>query len=167
MKAWVAVVLSSFAITAFAQGRTAVTPVTGTPQPVGEVHLLRQVPEACLRVLGRFTDVPAAPYQMEAERLWDGCQPRWRVLREPAGGFSDKSGWHLEQVIRVPRRDCPQMVARFELWKRGSISASGPRDGQGQQRIYLEQARAQSRAGQLAEPEAVGIHLETQGSCRG
>jgi hypothetical protein len=33
-----------------------------TPQPVGVLHTLRQIPEACARIQGQFTGDAANPY---------------------------------------------------------------------------------------------------------
>ena len=51
-----------------------------TPQAPGVLHTLRQIPEACARIQGRFTGNPADPYAFELVKTSPNCAPRARLV---------------------------------------------------------------------------------------
>lgn len=135
------------------------------PQPRQVPHTLRQIPEACTRLEGSFSDDPAHPYSLQAVRTRPDCQPRAQFHDAASVQPSAAAGWVLNEVIRVPADGCGQ-VAMVEVWRLPAGSVAG-RDGQGQQRVYLEQARQQAGAGQLARLPAWSARVAVQGSCSG
>ena len=50
------------------------------PQPVGKLHALRTIPEACARIQGRFTGDAADPYAFEIVSTGSRCQARARLV---------------------------------------------------------------------------------------
>src|SRR5690606_33904778 len=44
------------------------------------LHTVRQIPEACTRIEGRFTGEASAPYDMQLVRTSEQCQPRAMFL---------------------------------------------------------------------------------------
>ena len=51
-----------------------------TPQPIGKLHALRTIPEACTRIQGRFTGDAGKPYEFSVAALGGRCQPRARLV---------------------------------------------------------------------------------------
>ena len=51
-----------------------------TAQAVGALHTVRQIPEACIRIEGRFTGQAGAPYELRRVRTRAQCQPRAALL---------------------------------------------------------------------------------------
>ena len=147
-----------------AQAGVAPVEVTGSAQAVGQAHTLRQIPEACVRLEGRFSGQPDKPYLLDVVPISPTCQPRARfegALADPA-----PAGWRLAQRIRLPSTECPQQVAVFELWQRDGASPQA-RDGQGQVRVYLEHSQQQARAGQLSRLPGYATRLQVHGRCPG
>ena len=120
-------------------------PGSGTAQPVGQVHTLRNIPEACVRLEGQFTGDPATPYQFRAVKR-DPCVQR--------AAYADattlkqvptvKSGWILNDRISVPRADAPACIATIEVWRRGGDLAPPQLDAQGRSRLYLDKPQQAS-----------------------
>lgn len=134
----------------------------GTPQGIGVLHTLRQIPEACARLEGVFLGDAARPYRMRAVAVAPGCQPRARYRPAHQATPSAATGWILEDRIRVPSAACPSQLAVVQVWRKPGAAAPA-RDGQGQARIYLEDAQRQAAAGLApglpeysAEMEVVG-----------
>ena len=109
------------------------------PQPVGQLHTLRNIPEACVRLEGEFTSDAGAPYRVHA------------VKREPCAqraGYVDAatlkqspsaaSGWILNDRISVPRSDAPSCIAVVEVWRREGNAVPPKLDAQGRSRLYLD-----------------------------
>ncbi len=137
----------------------------GTAQAVGAAHTVRQIPEACVRIEGRFTGRAEAPYDMQLVRTSAQCQPRAEVL-DHARVQADANAWTLNDRIRIPAANCPQQQAVVEVWRK-QVQQPLDRDGQGQVRVYLDQMRQQAAAGHLAERPAYAIRMEVQGkACR-
>jgi len=114
-------------------------PGSGTAQPVGQVHTLRNIPEACVRLEGQFTGDPASPYNFRAVNR-DRCAQRAAYVdaatlkQAPAV----KSGWILNDRISVPRADAPACVATIEIWRQPGDATPPKLDAQGRSRIYLD-----------------------------
>ena len=137
----------------------------GTAQAVGAVHTVRQIPEACARVEGRFTGQADAPYAMQLVRTDARCQPRAALL-DFAQVLPGENGWRLNDRIRIPAAGCPGQQAVVEVWRR-PVEQPLTRDGQGQVRVYLGEARQQAEAGRLASLPAFAVNLMMEGkSCR-
>lgn len=134
----------------------------GTAQAPGVVHTLRQIPEACIRLEGVFTGQATPPYRMRAVAISPTCQPRARY--RPAGQAmpAEASGWILEDRVRVPDATCPSRMAVVQVWRKPGAAAPA-RDGQGQARIYLQQARQDAAAGAGAALPQFTAHLAMEG----
>jgi len=114
-------------------------PGSGSAQPVGQVHTLRNIPEACVRLEGQFTGDGAAPYRFEAVKR-DPCVQR-AVYADAAklkAAPSVKSGWILNDRISVPRADAPACIATVEVWRHTGDTAPPKLDAQGRSRLYLD-----------------------------
>lgn len=138
----------------------------GTPQAVGAVHTLRQIPEACVRLEGVFTGQADAPYRMRAVALSPTCQPRARFVAATRAQPSAATGWRLNDRIRVPELGCPERMAVVEVWRLAQENRPLP-DGQGQTRIYLDQARRDAGAGRIGAVPQYSAQWRMQGRCGG
>ena len=134
----------------------------GAPQGVGAVHTLRQIPEACARLEGVFTGQAAEPYRFSAVRTSEQCQPRARFVDYAKAQPSADKGWKLNDVIRVPNAACPAQQAVVRVW-RLPVNNTQALDGQGQSRIYLEDAKKQAAAGQIAEIPMFAAKMTVEG----
>ncbi|HFK2922503.1 hypothetical protein [Stenotrophomonas beteli] len=134
----------------------------GAPQAVGAVHTLRQIPEACARLEGAFTGQAAEPYRFSAVRTSEQCQPRARFVDYTKAQPSADKGWKLNDVIRVPNATCPAQQAVVRVW-RLPVNNSQALDGQGQSRIYLEEAKKQAAAGQIPKVTMFAAQLQMEG----
>ncbi|MCE7033529.1 hypothetical protein LY625_13050 [Lysobacter sp. GX 14042] len=130
------------------------------PQAVGAVHTLRAIPEACVRLEGRFTGNPAEPYEMAAVRSSPGCQPRARFADADGTG----EGWLLNDRITVPSAGCPAQKAVVRVWRHPGGATPPQLDAQGRARIYLDEGRQASQAGRLAAVTAFAATLEVEGA---
>ena len=135
---------------------------TGSPQANGAVHTLRQIPEACARLEGAFTGEAAQPYRFSAVRTSEQCQPRSRFVDYDKAQPSAAKGWKLNDVIRVPSAACPSQQAVVSVW-RLRVHKKRELDGQGQSRIYLENAKMQAAAGKTAQVPMFAAKAEVQG----
>lgn len=137
----------------------------GTAQALGAVHTVRQIPEACVRIEGRFTGQVDAPYAMQLVRTDARCQPRAALL-DAAQVTPGANGWRLNDRIRIPAAACPGQQAVVEVWRR-PVEQPLTRDGQGQVRVYLGEARQQAEAGKLASLPAFSVNMAVEGKpCR-
>ena len=134
----------------------------GAPQAVGAVHTLRQIPEACARLEGAFTGQAAEPYRFSAVRTSEQCQPRARFVDYSKAQPSADKGWKLNDVIRVPNAACPAQQAVVRVW-RLPVNNAQALDGQGQSRIYLEEARKQAAAGKIPQVTMFAAQLQMEG----
>jgi hypothetical protein len=162
----VAALAASFAAGA-ADPRPEVERAAATPQPVGVLHSLRTIPEACLRLQGRFTGDAAAPYRFEAVRTSPACQPRALVEDAAKARPSAANGWILNDRVSVPEAGCPGLQAVATVWRRPATGTPPALDAQGRSRIYLEQAMRNAKAGKLAALPAYAISTAVEGKpCR-
>lgn len=133
--------------TAQAQGYSlpaSTTPTTPTsqaptteahPQALGLRHTIRQIPEACVRLEGVFTDSKTTPYNVDVVPISNRCQPRAQFV--PYSARSCKSGqWKTQSQIHIPRADCSLCSATITVF---TCPNSPPhwQDGRGNIRIYL------------------------------
>lgn len=134
----------------------------GAPQAVGATHTLRQIPEACARLEGAFTGQAAEPYRFAAVRTSEQCQPRARFVDYAKAQPSAAKGWKLNDVIRVPNAACPAQQAVVRVW-RLPVNNTQALDGQGQSRIYLEEAKKQAAAGRIPQVTMFAAQLQMEG----
>lgn len=128
------------------QRPSAVTP----PQAIGAVHTVRQIPEACARIEGAFTGQAAEPYRFALVRTSPQCQPRARMVDFAKAQPSEASGWKFNDLLRIPSAACPSQQAVVRVWRK-PVDNTLAKDGQGQARVYLEEAKQQAAAGKLAQ----------------
>lgn len=136
-----------------------------TPQAVGAEHTLRQIPEACVRLQGRFTGEADNPYVFETVPSSPTCQPRAKLAAFTPAIAQPASGWVLNDVIRVPRADCPAQQAVVRVWRKPAAAVPPSLDAQGRSRIYLEEAQAKAAAGRLAALPAYALEQAVEGRC--
>lgn len=137
------------------------------PQAVGELRALRTIPEACVRLQGRFTGDAAEPYRFEAVRTSPACRARATVLDAGRANPDVASGWILNDRIRVPQAGCPGLAAVATVWRRPGGAAPPRLDAQGRSRIYLEASLRKAEAGELAARPAYAIDMRVEGKpCR-
>ncbi|TIE15704.1 hypothetical protein DI041_17960 [Stenotrophomonas maltophilia] len=134
----------------------------GAAQVVGAVHTLRQIPEACARLEGAFTGQAAEPYRFAPVRTSEQCQPRARFVDYAKAQPSADKGWKLNDVIRVPNAACPAQQAVVRVW-RLPVNSTQALDGQGQSRIYLEEAKKQAAAGKIPQVTMFAAQLQMEG----
>ncbi|KOQ68606.1 hypothetical protein [Stenotrophomonas maltophilia] len=134
----------------------------GAPQAVGAVHTLRQIPEACARLEGAFTGQAAEPYRFAVVRTSEQCQPRARFVDFAKAQPAVDKGWKLNDVIRVPSATCPAQQAVVRVW-RLPVDNRQALDGQGQSRIYLEEAKKQAAAGKIPQVTMFAAQLQVEG----
>jgi hypothetical protein len=124
---------------------------TGSPQAVGAVHTLRGIPEACVRLEGRFTGDSAKPYAFDAVQTSPNCPPRARFVAAGTVKPDAGNGWIFNDLIRVPRAGCPGQQAVVRVWRHPAATAVPPKlDPQGKSRIYLAEGVARARANALS-----------------
>ncbi|MEN4956726.1 hypothetical protein [Stenotrophomonas indicatrix] len=150
------------ALPAFAAEAPELQRAVGAPQAIGAVHTLRQIPEACARLEGAFTGQVAEPYRFSAVRTSEQCQPRARFVDYSKAQPSADKGWKLNDVIRVPNAACPAQQAVVRVW-RLPVSNAQALDGQGQSRIYLEEAKKQAAAGKIPQVTMFAAQLQMEG----
>lgn len=150
------------ALPAFAAEAPELQRAVGAPQAVGAVHTLRQIPEACARLEGAFTGQAAEPYRFAPVRTSEQCQPRARFVDYAKAQPSVDKGWKLNDVIRVPNAACPAQQAVVRVW-RLPVNNTQALDGQGQSRIYLEEAKKQAAAGKIPQVTMFAAQLQMEG----
>jgi hypothetical protein len=157
-----AVLLSALALTAttvLAAAPEIQRPV-GTPQANGVTHLVRGIPEACAWLQGTFTGNASAPYRFAPVRSSPACQARARLLDPAKAQPSTAKGWKLNDVVRVPSKDCPGLQAVVEIWRKPSTAGAPQLDAQGRARIYLQDAK---NAGSKGSPSAYTAKVAIEG----
>lgn len=137
-----------------------------TPQAVGAAHTLRQIPEACARIEGVFTGQAAEPYKFAVVRTSPNCQPRARFVDAAKAKPSIEDGWKFNDLIRVPNAACPQQKAVVRVWRK-PVDQAMKLDGQGQSRVYLEEARQAAAAGQLSAIPMFAAEMSVEGEACG
>jgi len=132
------------------------------PQAPNAVHTLRQIPEACARLEGMFTGQADEPYAFTVVRISPQCQPRARFV-DAAKARPAENGWLLNDVIRVPNAACPSQQAVVHVWRK-PVDKTVKLDGQGQQRIYLEEQSQKAKAGQLDAVPMFAAQMKVEGA---
>lgn len=141
---------------------------TGKPQPVGAVHTLRAIPEACARLEGRFTGDAGEPYRIAAVKSSPTCQPRARFVDFAGAQPSQATGWKFNDEIRVPNAGCVSQSAVVRVWRKPGAAAPPTLDAQGRSRIYLQEASEQVKNGNAPQVPMYAVQLEVVGeSCAG
>ncbi|WP_045736667.1 hypothetical protein [Xanthomonas sp. MUS 060] len=135
----------------------------GAPQAVGVVHTIRQIPEACARFEGQYTGDAAQPYRFSAVRSSPTCQPRAKLVEFDQAKPSEATGWKFNDLIRVPSAACPTQQAVVRVWRK-PVALNTERDGQGQSRIYLQEAKQQADAGKIAQIPEFTAQMTLEGS---
>lgn len=115
-----------------------------TPQAIGMLHSLRNIPEACVLIEGLFTGDPREPYRVEVLPR-DPCVRRAAFvdvarLNPPPSAHAH---WLLNDRIEVPRADRPGCVATIEIWRRPGDAAPPALDAQGRARLYLDKPQVE------------------------
>ncbi len=134
------------------------------PQAIGTVHTIRIIPEACAYVRGNFTGDKTTPYRYGPARSSDRCQPRAKLVDPLKAKPSVKTGWILNDVIRIPSAACPSQQAVVRVWRKPADNKPPPADAQGRPRIYLEDAKARAAEGKLAPIAQYTATLAMEGS---
>ena len=138
-----------------------------TPQPVGVVHTLRQIPEACARIEGAFTGEAAEPYRFAVVRTSQNCQPRARFVDAAKAKPSEAGGWKFNDLLRVPNAGCPSQFAVVRVWRK-PVDQTQELDGQGKSRIYLEESKQAAAAGKIAAVPMYAAEMGVEGEgCAG
>ena len=137
------------------------------PQAVGAVHTLRTIPEACARMEGVFTGKAAEPYKFAVVRTGANCQARARFVDAAKAKPSDKSGWKLNDLIRVPNAACPSQHAVVRVWRKPADAAPPQLDAQGRSRIYLKDATAKAKAQGASNLPQFAAAMAVEGKSRG
>jgi|HigsolmetaGSP11D_1036233.scaffolds.fasta_scaffold00534_11 hypothetical protein len=135
----------------------------GSPQAVGAVHTVRQIPEACTRLEGVFTGQAEAPYRLRSVATAPQCRPRARYVDATVARPSARGSWILNDLIRIPRAGCPGHEAVVKVWRKPAGQAPA-RDGQGRARVYLEEGRRQAGSGRLPALPQFSAQLELAGA---
>ncbi|MBS0194561.1 MAG: hypothetical protein JSR34_09955 [Proteobacteria bacterium] len=114
-------------------------PNSSTPQPIGTLHTLRNIPEACVRLEGLFTGDPAEPYRIEVLPR-DPCVQRaaYRDAAHLKEAPTVANHWILNDRIVITRADTPSCRATIEIWRRPGNNQPPALDAQGRARIYLD-----------------------------
>jgi hypothetical protein len=137
----------------------------GVPQAVGAVHTVRTIPEACARLEGVFTGDAAQAYRMQAVQSAPSCQPRARYVDAAQAGPSQAAGWILNTETRIPQAGCPGREVVVKVWRK-PVAQDLVRDGQGQVRIYLQDAQKQAAAGKVRPLPEYSAQVEVEaGRC--
>lgn len=137
-----------------------------TPQAVGAVHTLRQIPEACARIEGAFTGQAAEPYKFAVVRTSQNCQPRARFVDAAKAKPSEATGWKFNDLIRVPSAACASQQAVVRVWRK-PVDQTIKLDGQGQSRIYLKDSKEAAAAGKIAAMPMFAAAMSVEGKACG
>lgn len=132
-------------------------------QQVGAAHTLRVIPEACARLQGQFTGLPAAPYKFAAVRTSERCQSRARMVDAVSAKASVASGWVLNDEIRVPSAACATQQAVIRVWRKDANAVPPKLDAQGRSRIYLKDGLNAARQGDLGAIPIYAAAMSVQG----
>jgi hypothetical protein len=140
-----------------------ITREAATPQAVGAVHTLRQIPEACARIEGVFTGQAAEPYKFAVVRTSPNCQARARFVDATKAKPTEAGGWIFNDLIRVPSVDCATRLAVVRIWRKPADATPPALDAQGRSRIYLEESVARAKADKLAPIPMYAAAMSVEG----
>lgn len=133
------------------------------PQAVGVPHSLRTIPEACARIEGVFTGDAAQPYKFAVVRTSPECRARARFVDAARTRPSEQEGWTFNDQLRVPNAACGTQFAVVKVWRKPAGAPLPKRDGQGQSRVYLEEARKLAEADKLAAIPMYAAEMTVEG----
>lgn len=163
----IAIAIAATAPALAADPKPEITREPAQPQALNAVHTLRQIPEACARLEGMFTGQAADPYAFAVVRISETCQPRARFVDAAKARPSEKAGWKLNDVIRVPSAACGTQFAVVKVWRK-PMDKTPTLDAQGQARVYLEESKKKAQAGQLASVPMFAAQMAVEGTpCSG
>ncbi len=132
-------------------------------QQVGVAHTLRVIPEACARLQGQFTGLPATPYKLAVARTSERCQARARMVDAAGAKASATTGWVLNDEIRVPSAACSTQHAVIRIWRKDAKAVPPKLDAQGRSRIYLKEGLDSARQGDLGAIPIYATAMSMQG----
>jgi hypothetical protein len=113
-----------------------------------------------------FTGQAVEAYKFAVVRTSPNCQPRARFVDAAKAKPSLQAGWKFNDLIRVPNAACPQQQAVVRVWRK-PVDQAMKLDGQGQSRVYLEQARQTAAAGKLAAIPMFAAEMSVEGEACG
>ena len=137
---------------------------TATPQAVGVLHTLRQIPEACARIQGQFTGNAADPYKFELVKTSPNCAPRAKLEDAAKVKPTEAGGWKFNDLVRVPSAGCATRFAVVRVWRKPVDVAPPALDAQGKSRLYLEEQRRRAATGQLAAVPEYAVSTAVEGT---
>ncbi len=135
------------------------------PQTVGALHTVRTIPEACIRLEGRFTGEPATPYRLGAVRTSPQCRPRARFVEAARGELEADPAWRLNDRILIPSATCPQRRAVVSVWRRPGRASPPALDAQGRARLYLDEEVRRAATAEETLPRFAAT-MRVEGGCR-
>ena len=106
----------------------------------GAVTTLRIIPEACMRLEGRYTGDRGRPFALSTSPSSARCLPHARLVDAAGVHPASGRGWVLNDVIRVPSARCQGQWAQVQVWRESTGDAVPTRDAQGRVRVYLHDA---------------------------
>ena len=138
-----------------------------TPQAVGVLHTLRQIPEACARIQGQFTGNAAKPYEFGAVRTGARCQPRARMVDAAKVKPQASPGWIYADLVQVPSAACPSQQAVVRVWRHDTQAAPPKLDAQGRSRLYVKDSMEAKQATNAAQVPMFAVEMGVEGkACR-
>ena len=137
------------------------------PQPVGTVHTIRGIPEACARLEGMFTGDATRPYKFDVVRTSPNCQARARFVDAKKVKPDPAKGWIFNDLIRVPSAACAGQQAVVRVWRHPASVVPPKLDAQGRARIYLQESIDKAKAGALAPIPLYAASMEVEGKACG
>src|SRR5690606_11711759 len=115
---WLVVLVTALAVAVPLRAQEP-APRTGAPQAPEAVHTVRQIPEACTRLEGRYAQPGAArPYVLQAVAVGGNCQARARYVDGGQAQPSASAGWVLNDEFRIPEAACPGREAVVQVWRK-------------------------------------------------
>lgn len=136
-------------------------------QADGMAFTLRVIPEACVRLEGRFTGDKARPFALTAEPSRTRCLPRAQLVEAARARPGVQRGWVLNDELRVPSARCQAQQAVVRVWRERGPDAAPRRDAQGRVRVYLREDLAPANAVQHQAIPRYAVQLAVQGQeCR-
>lgn len=136
-------------------------------QADGVVVTLRIIPEACMRLEGRFAGDRGHPYALSAQPSSARCLPRARLVDAASARPSSRRGWILNDRIQIPSADCLGQVAVVSIWREAHATSVPQRDAQGRVRLYLHDAMQQAGNSLSATQPRYSAQVTVQGpACR-
>lgn len=151
---------------AAAEAQSEITRQPAPPMAIGQDHTVRQIPEACARIEGRFTGQEQPAYRFRVVQTGPGCSPRARLVNADEVEPDLAEGWILNDVVEIPAAGCPGLRAVATVWRLPATSRL-ELDAQGRARIYLDESRQAAGTGDVPQGELYAARLRVNGEpCR-